>query len=49
MKDKEKELKYLLYLKSEQIRILKKEMHDLKIELDELNKEKMLKRKRGKK
>lgn len=46
MKDREKEIKYLLYFKSEQIRQIKKEMHDLKVELEELNKEKTMTRKR---
>ena len=44
MKDKEKEIKYLMYLKSELIRQTKKELKDLKNELEQFNKEKTLKR-----
>lgn len=46
MKDREKEIKYLLYLKSELIRKTKREMHNLRMELEELNKQKNLKRKK---
>lgn len=44
MKDREKEIKYLLYLKSELIRKTKREMHSLKMELEELNKQKTMRR-----
>ena len=43
--DKEKEIKYLMYLKSELIRQTKKELKDLRNELEQFNKEKTLKRK----
>ena len=46
MKDREKEIKYLMYLKSELIRQTKKELKDLKTELESLNQEKTLKRTR---
>lgn len=46
MKDREKEIKYLLYLKSELIRKTKREMHYLKEELEELNKQKSRRRKK---
>lgn len=42
MKDKEKELKYLIYLKSELIRQTKKELKQLKLELQREQKEKKL-------
>ena len=45
--DREKEIKYLMYLKSELIRETKRELKELKIELNNLNNEKTLKRKRG--
>ena len=45
MKDKEKEIKYLMYLKSELIRQTKKELKDLRYELDQLNHQKTLSRK----
>ena len=46
MNDREKELKRLLYLKSEVIRQAKKEMRELRLELDALNKQKTLERKK---
>lgn len=45
--DREKEIKYLMYLKSELIKQTKKELKDLKQELELINQEKTLKRKRG--
>lgn len=45
-KEREKEIKYLLYLKSELIRKTKREMHSLKMELEELNKQKTMRRKK---
>ena len=48
MKDREKEIKYLMYVKSELIRETKKELRDLKYELECLNKQKTLNRKRNK-
>ena len=44
MKEREKEIKYLLYLKSELIRKTKREI--LKMELEELNKQKTMRRKK---
>lgn len=46
MKEREKEIKYLLYLKSELIRKTNREMHSLKMELEELNKQKTMRRKK---
>lgn len=46
MKDREKEIKYLLYLKSELIRKTKREMHSLKMELEELNKQKTIRKRK---
>lgn len=46
MKDREKEIKYLLYLKSELIRKTKREMHSLKMELEELNKQKTMRKRK---
>ena len=46
MKDREKEIKYLLYLKSELIRKTKREMHYLRMELEDLNKQKTMRRKK---
>lgn len=46
MKEREKEIKYLLYLKSELIRKTKREMRSLKMELEELNKQKTMRRKK---
>jgi hypothetical protein len=43
MKDKEKEIKYLIYLKSELIRQTKKELRQLKLELQREQKQKKLK------
>lgn len=48
MKDREKEIKYLMYVKSELIRETKKELRDLKYELENLNKQKTLNRKKNK-
>jgi len=45
MKEREKEIKYLMYLKSELIRQTKKELKDLRYELDQLNHQKTLSRK----
>jgi hypothetical protein len=45
--DREKEIKYLMYLKNELIRETKKELKDLRSELDTLNNQKTLRRKRG--
>lgn len=47
MKDREKEIRYLMYLKSELIRQTKKELKDLKEELNSLNTAKTLKRTRN--
>ncbi len=47
MKDREKEIKYLMYVKSELIRETKKELRDLKYELESLNKQNTLNRKRN--
>ena len=46
MKDREKEIKYLMYVKSELIRETKKELREY--ELESLNKQKTLNRKRNK-
>ena len=40
MKDREKEIKYLLYLKAQLIKQTKKEIKSLHNELDEMNKRK---------
>jgi hypothetical protein len=45
MIDREKELKYLIYLKSEALKQLKKELKQLSLELKSLEGEKTLKRK----
>lgn len=45
MKDREKEIKYLIYIKSELIKQTKKEIKTLHQELDELNGQKTLRRK----
>ena len=42
MKDREKEIKYLLYLKDELIKQTKKEIKELHMELDEIRGEKRL-------
>lgn len=47
MKDREKEIKYLIYLKSQLIKQTKKEIKNLHNELDEIGKNKKLIRKRG--
>lgn len=47
MKDREKEIKYLIYLKSQLIKQTKKEIKKLHNELDEIEKNKKLTRKRG--
>lgn len=44
MKDREKEIKYLMYLKNELIKNTKKEIKQLRNELDEINGNKCLKR-----
>ena len=46
MKDREKEINYLLYLKSELIKQTKKEIKELKREKETLTGEKVLKKKR---
>ena len=46
-KDREKEIKYLIYLKSQLIKQTKKEIKNLHNELDEIGKNKKLTRKRG--
>ena len=46
-KDREKEIKYLIYLKSQLIKQAKKEIKNLHNELDEIGKNKKLMRKRG--
>lgn len=46
-KDREKEIKYLIYLKSQLIKQTKKEIKKLHNELDEIGKNKKLTRKRG--
>ena len=46
--DREKEIKRLMYLKSEIIKREKKELKILRDELEELNKQKTLIRKKGK-
>lgn len=49
MKDREKEIKYLLYLKSQLIKDTKKEVKQLSNELREINEQKKLAKSRGKK
>ena len=44
MKEREKEIKYLMYLKSELIKQTKKELKQLKYELEQVRNEKTLKR-----
>lgn len=46
MKDREKEIKYLMYLKSQLIKETKKELKDLKQELNSLNAAKTLRKKK---
>lgn len=48
MKDREKEIKYLMYLKNELIKQTKKEIKELRIELNQINGYKVLEKKRGK-
>lgn len=48
MKDREKEIKYLIYLKSQLIKQTKKEIKNLSSELDNINNQKMLKRRNKK-
>lgn len=45
MKEREKEIKYLMYLKSQLIKATKKELKDLKQELNSLNAAKTLRKK----
>ena len=49
MKDREKEIKYLMYLKSQLIKENKKELKQLREELIQLNKSKTLSNRGGKK
>ena len=44
MKDREKEIKYLMYLKSQLIKETKKEVKELQQELNKINGEKRLKK-----
>ena len=46
MKDREKELKYLIYLKSELIKATKKEIKQMQQEIDTLNGYKRLEKKK---
>ena len=46
MKDREKEIKHLMYIKSELIRQTKKELKQLRLELEQINGEKTLRRKK---
>ena len=46
MKDREKEIEYLLYLKSELIKQTRKEIKQLRIELNTINGYKRLERKK---
>ena len=48
MKDREKEIKYLMYLKNELIKQTKKEVKELRTELNQINGYKVLEKKRGK-
>lgn len=48
MKDREKEIKYLMYLKNELIKQTKKEVKELRNELNQINGYKVLEKKRGK-
>ena len=48
MKDREKEIKYLMYLKNELIKQTKKEIKELRAELNQINGYKVLEKKRGK-
>ena len=47
--DRETEIRRLMYIKSEIIKNEKKELKNLRYELEELNKQKTLSRKKGKK
>lgn len=49
MKDREKEIKYLMYLKSQLIKENKKELKQLREELIQLNKSKTLSKRGGNK
>lgn len=49
MKDREKEIKYLMYLKSQLIKENKKELKQLREELIQLNKRKTLSKRGGNK
>lgn len=46
MKDREKQIKYLIYLKNEAIKQEKKELKELRQELENINRQKTLKRKK---
>lgn len=48
MKDREKEIKYLIYLKSQLIKQTKKEIKNLSNELDDINNQKTLNRRNKK-
>lgn len=48
MKDREKEIKYLMYIKNELIKQTKKEVKELRNELNQINGYKVLEKKRGK-
>ena len=48
MKDREKEIKHLMYLKNELIKQTKKEIKELRTELNQINGYKVLEKKRGK-
>ena len=48
MKDREKEIKYLLYLKDRLLKETRKEIKQYRSELDEIGKQKTLTRKRNK-
>lgn len=48
MKNREKEIKYLMYLKNELIKQTKKEIKELRTELNQINGYKVLEKKRGK-
>lgn len=48
MKDREKEINYLIYLKNELIKATKKEIKELQQEKDQINGYKVLERKKSK-
>ena len=48
LKNREKEIKYLMYLKNELIKQTKKEIKELRTELNQINGYKVLEKKRGK-